>query len=68
MSFLDGLELISPYLGAIIFAAYVYALWNVWNSKHRDRIKVLWTIIVCMPLVGVIVWWFFGPRLEKKAA
>ncbi len=50
-------------LGIIIFVIDIWAILNVWQSSSAVLSKLLWTIgIIIFPVVGVIVWYFAGPR------
>jgi hypothetical protein len=49
--------------GLLILIADIYALVNVWGSAAAAGEKLLWTLlIVLLPLVGFIIWFFAGPR------
>ena len=49
--------------GLLLLAADVYAILNIAQSKETNGAKVLWTVLViAMPFLGVLIWYFFGPR------
>ena len=53
--------------GIIHIAIVVYALIQIFGSSAATGSKVLWVLIVAIfPVVGVIVWFFFGPGTPKK--
>ena len=50
-------------LGLIHLALVVYAAIQIWGSKADDIKKILWILVVLVfPLVGLIVWFFIGPK------
>ena len=50
-------------LGLIHLALVVYAAIQIWGSKADDVKKILWILVVLVfPLVGLIVWFFIGPK------
>jgi hypothetical protein len=49
--------------GLIVLAVDVWALINVFGSSASTGAKVLWTLlIIILPVVGFIIWFFAGPR------
>lgn len=53
-------------LGLLILAADVYAIINILQSRDATGTKVLWTVLVlAMPFLGVLLWYFFGPRSKE---
>jgi hypothetical protein len=52
--------------GLIVLVADVWALVNIFQSGANTGNKVLWTVIVIvLPVVGFILWYFFGPKTGK---
>ncbi|EYD72197.1 PLD nuclease N-terminal domain-containing protein [Limimaricola hongkongensis] len=50
-------------LGLIVFLLDLYAIWNVITSSTSTAKKVIWTLaILILPVLGLIVWFFMGPR------
>ncbi|MCA1804801.1 MAG: PLD nuclease N-terminal domain-containing protein [Xanthomonadaceae bacterium] len=50
-------------LGLLLLVAIVYALIQIVQSAAGTGAKVLWAVLVLLfPLIGVIVWFFLGPR------
>jgi hypothetical protein len=48
-------------------ALLVYAAIQIVNSSADTMKKILWILIVAVfPLVGLIIWFFFGPGTPKK--
>jgi len=49
--------------GLLIFIADVWAIIQVFQSRESTGTKVLWTaLIVFLPIIGLIIWYFAGPR------
>ncbi|AEI92169.1 MULTISPECIES: PLD nuclease N-terminal domain-containing protein [Roseobacter] len=50
-------------LGLLILVADVYAIINIVSSRASLAAKALWTLLVLvLPIVGFLVWFFAGPR------
>ncbi len=57
-----GIE-VGGIFGLIILALDVWAIINVVQSSISNGGKVLWVLaILLLPVLGLIVWLFFGPR------
>jgi len=47
----------------LILAADVWAILNIFQSSATTGTRTLWIILVLvLPLLGVIIWYFAGPR------
>jgi hypothetical protein len=54
-------------LGLLILIGDVWAVINIIQSSASNDKKVLWTVLVLiLPLLGLILWFFLGPR-DRKA-
>jgi hypothetical protein len=52
--------------GLIVLIADVWALVNIFQSSADTGNKVLWIVIVfLLPLLGFILWYFFGPKTGR---
>lgn len=50
-------------LGAVIFVADIWAIVKTLQSPATPGIKILWVLIIfLLPVVGLIIWFFMGPR------
>jgi len=50
-------------IGLIILIFDVWAIVSVMQSGAETGTKVLWVVaIVVLPVLGFILWWFFGPK------
>ncbi|MBL8666552.1 MAG: PLDc_N domain-containing protein [Rhodospirillales bacterium] len=55
--------------GLIVLALDIWAIINIVQSGISTGAKVLWVLlIIILPLVGVIIWFFAGPRGGRAAA
>lgn len=53
----------SGIFGLLILIGDVWAIINIFQSSASTGKKVLWTVIVLLlPLLGLILWFFLGPR------
>ncbi len=56
-------------IGLIILALDIWAVINVIQSDASTGGKVLWVLLILLlPLVGLIIWFFAGPRGRRSAA
>lgn len=54
-------------LGILILAGDVWALINIFQSSVSNEKKLIWAIaVLLLPLLGLILWFFLGPR-DRKA-
>ena len=50
-------------IGLLIFAGDVWAVISIFQSSASNEKKALWIVlVVLLPLVGLILWYFLGPR------
>ena len=50
-------------LGLLVLAADVWAILNIFQSTSTTGTKALWIVLVlALPLIGVVIWYFAGPR------
>lgn len=53
-------------LGLLILIGDVWALINIFQSSVSNGKKLVWILVVLLlPLLGLIVWFFAGPRDGK---
>ena len=49
--------------GVIVLILDLYALLNVFQSRDENLKKAVWAaLIIVLPVFGVILWYFLGPR------
>jgi len=50
-------------IGLLILAGDIWALINIFQSSVSNEKKLLWIlVVVLLPLLGLILWYFLGPR------
>jgi succinate dehydrogenase/fumarate reductase cytochrome b subunit len=53
-------------LGVLILVGDIWAIINILQSSVSNEKKLIWTIaVVLLPLLGLILWFFLGPRGGK---
>jgi phospholipase D-like protein len=53
-------------LGLLILVGDVWAIINIVQSSATNGKKLLWALLVLLlPLLGLILWFFLGPRGGK---
>ena len=54
------------FLGLVILILDIWAIINIVQSSASNMAKVLWVVLVLLlPVVGLIIWFFAGPRGGK---
>lgn len=57
-----GLE-VGGLLGLLLLVANVWAILKIFQSAAGNGAKVIWTVIILLlPVLGFIIWFFAGPR------
>jgi hypothetical protein len=52
--------------GLIVLFADVWAIVNIFQSSADTGRKVLWTVlVVILPVLGFILWFFLGPKTGR---
>jgi succinate dehydrogenase/fumarate reductase cytochrome b subunit len=52
--------------GLLILAGDIWAIINIAQSSASNEKKLIWIIaVVLLPLLGLILWYFMGPRGGK---
>lgn len=55
--------MLSGLISLLILIADIYIVFKVFQSSAGIGTKLLWTaIIVFLPVVGILPWWFLGPK------
>ena len=50
-------------LGLIILALDIWAIINVLQSGASTGSKIVWVLVILvLPVLGLIIWYFMGPR------
>jgi len=54
-------------LGILVLIGDIWAIINIFQSSASNEKKLLWIIVVVLlPVLGLILWFFLGPR-DRKA-
>ena len=49
--------------GILILIADIWAIINILQSSASNEQKLIWVVaVVLLPLLGLILWYFLGPR------
>jgi hypothetical protein len=49
--------------GLLVLAGDIWAILNIAQSSASNEKKLIWIlVVVLLPLVGLILWFFLGPR------
>jgi hypothetical protein len=49
--------------GLLVLAGDIWAVINILQSSAPNDRKLIWTlVVVLLPLIGLILWYFLGPR------
>ncbi len=58
---------VGGFLGLIILIACVWAIVQTFQSKATTGSKVFWIVLILiLPVIGLILWFFAGPRPERS--
>ncbi|HMB69233.1 MAG TPA: PLDc N-terminal domain-containing protein [bacterium] len=50
-------------LSLVVFVLDIWALIKTWNSGATTGTKIAWTLVILLlPLLGLILWFFLGPK------
>jgi hypothetical protein len=53
--------------GLLVLAGDVWAVINILQSSASNEKKLLWVLLVILlPLLGLILWYFLGPRDKRS--
>jgi Phospholipase_D-nuclease N-terminal len=56
-------------VGLVILALDIWAIINVIQSGASTGAKILWVLLILvLPVVGLIIWFFAGPRGGRISA
>lgn len=53
-------------IGLLILIADIYAIFKIFESKGPVPTKAVWAIVILLlPVIGLLLWWFVGPGKKK---
>lgn len=56
-------------LGLVILVLDIIALLNIWGGAASTGSKIIWSLLILfLPLIGLLLWFFFGPRGGVRTA
>ena len=56
----------SGILGLLILVGDIWAIINIFQCSASNEKKLIWTVaVVLLPVLGLILWFFLGPRDGK---
>ena len=54
------------FFGILVLIGDIWAIINILQSSADNGKKLLWVVVVVLlPLIGLILWFFLGPRGGK---
>lgn len=54
--------------GLIILVLDIYAIVRIIGSSASTGAKILWVLLILiLPVVGLLIWWFAGPKDRRSA-
>ncbi|NJN45465.1 MAG: hypothetical protein HC808_02075 [Candidatus Competibacteraceae bacterium] len=58
---------VGGFFGLLILIADIWAIISTVQSRASTGKKVLWIVLILLlPLLGLIIWFFFGPRASRS--
>ncbi|MCB1884420.1 MAG: hypothetical protein KDG89_10570 [Geminicoccaceae bacterium] len=60
-----------PVLGLILLLLFIANVWAIISTLASNLPlwrRLLWVAVVCVPLVGLLLWLAFGPRAVGRRA
>ena len=55
-------------IGLLVLAGDIWAIINSFQSSASNEKKLIWIIaVVLLPVLGLILWFFLGPRNGKSS-
>ena len=52
--------------GVLVLIGDIWAILNIFQSSASNEKKLIWILVVLLlPLLGLILWFFLGPRDRK---
>ena len=53
-------------LGLLVLVGDIWAIINIFQSSVSNEKKLLWIVaVLLLPVLGLILWFFLGPRGSK---
>ena len=56
-------------IGVLVLAGDIWAILNIFQSSASNEKKLIWIIaVLLLPIVGLVLWYFLGPRSGKSGS
>lgn len=53
-------------IGLLVLAGDIWAIINIFQSSASNEKKLIWIVaVVLLPVLGLILWFFLGPRSAR---
>lgn len=53
-------------VGLLVLAGDIWAIINIFRSSVSNEKKLIWIVaVVLLPVLGLILWFFLGPRSAR---
>lgn len=54
---------VGGFFGLLLLIAVIWAIINIVQSSATNLAKLLWVLLILLlPVLGIIIWFFAGPR------
>ena len=54
-------------IGLLVLAGDIWAILNIFQSSASNGKKLIWIIaVLLLPVLGLVLWFFLGPRSSKS--
>ena len=54
-------------IGVLVLAGDIWAILNIFQSSASNEKKLIWIIaVVLLPVLGLLLWYFLGPRNSRS--
>ena len=58
----------SGLIGLLVLAGDIWAILNILQSSVSNEKKLIWIIaVVLLPVLGLVLWYFLGPRSGRAS-
>ncbi len=55
-------------IGLLVLAGDIWAILNIIQSSASNEKKLIWIIaVVLLPVLGLVLWYFLGPRSGRPS-
>ena len=55
------------FIGVLVLVGDIWAIMTIFQSSVSNEKKLIWIVaVVLLPVLGLILWYFLGPRSGKS--